>query len=198
MGSERKRKLPLDTYSKLVDVPRTLPRRVSHLRTCLLATLDALDDLQTPHAHELHALTEEHFKYHQAKVYERLWRDAEAEKAGMRGAVAGLVGKVGQSNNATITASGHIAASALHLTPPLLCGSPCREIGARGHASLRVSVPESRSKAVQTGHPPAHEPRRRRPKAGDVFEDARRIEEKLDRSQVDIDVDLVSGALQRI
>ncbi|KAF9486901.1 hypothetical protein BDN71DRAFT_1594735 [Pleurotus eryngii] len=183
MGSERKRKL--DAYSKLVDVPRTLLRRVSHLRTCLLATLDALDDLQTPHAHELHALTEEHFKYHQqAKVYERLWREAEAEKADMRGAVAGLVEKVEQCNDYSQWPYSRLriaSYAAPALRSPPATSLPWRTSGNPYEASLITTLRRDLH-AEKSAHEDTH-PCVRLPEAGDVFEDARRIEEKLDRSQ---------------
>ncbi|KAF4570202.1 hypothetical protein EYR36_010009 [Pleurotus pulmonarius] len=300
MGSQRKqRKAPLGADPKpdtADDAQRELYlAEISHLRTRLLTTLDALDDLKTQHAHELHALTEERIKYHQqAKVYEQLWREAEAEKADMRDAVGELVEKAPMASLASPMVSSahpnpyeaslitalrmdllaeksaheetrhrftlHIstleaqlafreaelegcqrllkADAAVHRPSADTNGSvnqpramsnganvrydystpdavlrvldaaraksrsleqDIKDISAKlersrlsarnstSNASLHASVPESRSKAVQTEHPPARELRHHSTEAGDVFEDALRlIEEKLDRSQVDL------------
>ncbi|KAG9223576.1 hypothetical protein CCMSSC00406_0009688 [Pleurotus cornucopiae] len=102
MGSQRKRKLPLDAKDATAgDTQRELYlAEISHVRTRLLTTLDALDALQTQHAQELQTLTEECIKYlRQANVYKRLWREAEAEKADMRDVVGKLVEKVEQCND---------------------------------------------------------------------------------------------------
>ncbi|KAJ8694587.1 hypothetical protein PTI98_007246 [Pleurotus ostreatus] len=104
MGPQRKRKLPLPLDPKDAaagDAQRELYlAEISHVRTRLLTTLDALDALQTQHAQELQTLTEEYVKYlRQANVYKRLWREAEAEKADMRDAVGKLVEKVEQCND---------------------------------------------------------------------------------------------------